>query len=80
MIDTFKSIYRRGISFVGIAKVWDDLLGQSPEEDFPEWGSKKDWLLDSEKSRRRIFKVEKWFFLENANEMISVYDYESVVV
>jgi hypothetical protein len=42
MIDTFKSIYRRGISFVGIAKVWDDLLGQSPEEDFPEWGSKKD--------------------------------------
>ncbi len=59
-----------------------------------ERGTEKDWLLDSRKSRTLNFDVEKMVFLkfcfeesfkwacvkENANEMISVYDYKSVVV
>ncbi len=90
----FKSIYRRGISFVGVEKVWDDLIDSGPKKDLLESSPGKDWLLDSGKSRRQIFKCRemvlfeflfkessKWACVkENANEMISVYNYESVVV
>ncbi len=42
MINTFKSIYRREMGFVEIAKVWDDLLDRCPKEDSSDSSTKKD--------------------------------------
>jgi hypothetical protein len=71
-----------------------NLFDWNLKEDCPDASLKKDWLHDSKESRTLNFEVEKWFFLnfcfaesskwacvkENTNEMISVYDYKSVVV